>query len=82
MSLVAQRRILHHGLDVLIVDAGILSTSLRSLKELDWIVGELLQPGGVSAPKELGIERFLEEINSVRDKGYEMMYYRERIEIK
>lgn len=47
----------------------------RSLKEPDRIVGELLQPGGVSALKELGLEECLEEIDSVRVKGYEVIYY-------
>ncbi len=54
----------------------------RSLKEPDRIVGELLQPGGVSALKELGIEECLEEIDSVRVKGYEVIYYGEGVEIK
>ena len=54
----------------------------RSLKEPDRIVGELLQPGGVSALKELGIEECLEEIDSIRVQGYEVIYYGEGVEIK
>ena len=53
----------------------------KSLKPPDRIVGELLQPGGVSALKELGIEQCLEEIDSVRVKGYEVIYYGERVEV-
>ena len=53
----------------------------KSLKEPDRIVGELLQPGGVSALKELGIQQCLEEIDSVRVKGYEVIYYGERVEV-
>ena len=54
----------------------------RSLKEPDRIVGELLQPGGVSALKELGIEECLGEIDSIRVQGYEVIYYGEGVEIK
>ena len=54
----------------------------KSLKEPDRIVGELLQPGGVSALRELGIEECLEEIDSIPVKGYEVIYYGEGVEIK
>ncbi|MCJ1276687.1 Squalene epoxidase [Puttea exsequens] len=53
----------------------------KSLKEPDRIVGELLQPGGVSALKELGLEQCLEEIDSIRVKGYEVIYYGQGVEI-
>ncbi len=53
----------------------------KSLKEPDRIVGELLQPGGVSALKELGLEDCLEGIDSVRVKGYEVIYYGQGVEI-
>ncbi|EIN06316.1 squalene epoxidase-like protein [Punctularia strigosozonata HHB-11173 SS5] len=42
----------------------------RSLAEPDRIVGELLQPGGVNALKELGMEDCLEGIDAVPVKGY------------
>ncbi|KAJ6595656.1 squalene epoxidase-domain-containing protein [Mycena vulgaris] len=42
----------------------------RSLAEPDRIVGELLQPGGVSALQELGLESCLENIDAVSVKGY------------
>ena len=42
----------------------------RSLAEPDRIVGELLQPGGVSALRTLGMESCLEGIDAIRVKGY------------
>lgn len=53
----------------------------KSLKEPDRIVGELLQPGGVSALKELGLEHCLEDIDAIRVKGYEVIYYGDGVEI-
>ena len=54
----------------------------KSLKEPDRIVGELLQPGGVSALQYLGLAHCLEEIDSVRVKGYEVIYYGQGVEIE
>ena len=42
----------------------------RSLVEPDRIVGELLQPGGVIALKQLGLESCLDGIDAIRVKGY------------
>ncbi|KAF5341025.1 hypothetical protein D9611_005919 [Ephemerocybe angulata] len=42
----------------------------RSLAEPDRIVGELLQPGGVIALRQLGLEWTLEGIDAVPVKGY------------
>ncbi|KAJ8497097.1 hypothetical protein ONZ45_g12201 [Pleurotus djamor] len=42
----------------------------RSLAEPDRIVGELLQPGGVIALKELGMESCLEGIGAIPVQGY------------
>ena len=53
----------------------------KSLKEPDRIVGELLQPGGVSALHILGLCECLEAIDSVRVKGYEVIYYGQGVEI-
>lgn len=53
----------------------------KSLKEPDRIVGELLQPGGVSALNKLGLEECLEEIDSVKVEGYEVIYYGTGVEI-
>lgn len=91
-----QRRFLHHTADVLIVGAGILGCALaitlarqgrsvllleKSWKEPDRIVGELLQPGGVSALEKLGLRECLEDIDAVVVKGYEVIYYGERVHI-
>lgn len=42
----------------------------RSFAEPDRIVGGLLQPGGVLATKELGMEGCLEGIDAILVKGY------------
>lgn len=90
------RRTEHHEADVLVVGAGILGSALaitfarqgrsvilleRSLKEPDRIVGELLQPGGVEALDELGLTHCLEEIDAIKVKGYEVIYYGTGVEI-
>ena len=92
----ALRRIEHHESDVVIVGAGIIGCALavtlarqdrsvtlleKSLKEPDRIVGELLQPGGVEALRKLGLVHCLDEIDSVRVKGYEVIYYGTGVEI-
>ncbi|KAI4113308.1 MAG: hypothetical protein LQ345_005687, partial [Seirophora villosa] len=53
----------------------------KSLKEPDRIVGELLQPGGVHALEQLGLRNCLEDIDAVRVKGYEVIYYGTGVEI-
>ncbi|KAL9043621.1 MAG: hypothetical protein Q9214_003197 [Letrouitia sp. 1 TL-2023] len=90
------RRQVHHDSDVLIVGAGIIGTALavtfarqnrsvtlleKSLKEPDRIVGELLQPGGVQALEKLGLRSCLEDIDAVRVKGYDVIYYGEEVRI-
>ncbi|KAI4199946.1 MAG: hypothetical protein LQ350_004298 [Teloschistes chrysophthalmus] len=90
------RRRDHNEADVVIVGAGILGTSLavtlarqgrsvilleKSLKEPDRIVGELLQPGGVQALKELGLRECLDDIDAIRVKGYEVIYYGTEVHI-
>lgn len=92
----ASRRIEHHESDVVVVGAGILGCALavtfarqgrsvtlleKSLKEPDRIVGELLQPGGVEALKDLGLVHCLDEIDSISCKGYEVIYYGTGVEI-
>lgn len=91
-----ERRRLHHDAEVLIVGAGILGCALavglanqgrsvllleKSLKEPDRIVGELLQPGGVQALEKLGLTECLEDIDAIRVKGYEVIYYGDEVEI-
>lgn len=95
-TVLEERRRLHHEADVVIVGAGILGSALavafgnqgrsvilleRSLKEPDRIVGELLQPGGVSALEQLGLRDCLEDIDAIPVKGYEVIYYGEEVEI-
>ena len=89
-------RTAHHTADVVIIGAGILGSALattlaragrsvllleKSLKEPDRIVGELLQPGGVTALEELGLRDCLEDIDAVVVDGYEVTYYGERVHI-
>ena len=91
-----ERRRLHHDADVVIVGAGIGGSALavaladqgrsvilleKSLKEPDRIVGELLQPGGVEALKELGLRDCLEEIDAIPVRGYGVIYYGDIVEI-
>jgi len=91
-----QRRRLHHEADVVVVGAGIFGCAAafalakqgrsvllleRWLKEPDRIVGELLQPGGVSALEKLGLLHCLEGIDAVVVKGYDVIYYGTEVEI-
>ena len=84
------RRRVHHEADVVIVGAGIFGCAAayalaeqgrsvllleRRMKEPDRIVGELLQPGGISALEKLGLSHCLEGIDSIRVDGYEVVYY-------
>ncbi|KAF7960431.1 hypothetical protein EAE96_000112 [Botrytis aclada] len=85
-----ERRRVYHEADVVVVGAGIFGCAIayalaqqgrsvilleRWLKEPDRIVGELLQPGGVSALEKLGLAHCLEGIDSIRVKGYEVIYH-------
>ncbi|KAK5008228.1 hypothetical protein LTR28_004264, partial [Elasticomyces elasticus] len=90
------RRRVHHEADVVIVGAGILGCAIavalgnqgrsvilleRSLKEPDRIVGELLQPGGVTALEKLGLRDCLEDIDAIRVLGYDVIYYGQEVRI-
>ncbi|RKF61844.1 Squalene monooxygenase [Erysiphe neolycopersici] len=83
------RRICHEA-DVVVVGAGIFGCAIafalanqgrsvflleRSLKQPDRIVGELLQPGGISALEKLGLAHCLEGIDAIPVHGYEVIYY-------
>lgn len=85
-----QRRRLNHEADVVVVGAGIFGCAAafalakqgrsvllleRSLQEPNRIVGELLQPGGVSALEKLGLAHCLDDIDAIPVKGYEVIYY-------
>ncbi|KAI9105297.1 squalene epoxidase-domain-containing protein [Phlyctochytrium arcticum] len=80
--------------DAIIIGAGILGASLAAtlgrqgrdvlVLERDWsepdrIVGELLQPGGVKALKELGLEDCLEGIDAIPCHGYAVFYPPEEV---
>ena len=85
-----ERRRVYHEADVVVVGAGIFGCAAafalarqgrsvilleRWMKEPDRIVGELLQPGGISALEKLGLSQCLEGIDSIRVDGYEVVYY-------
>jgi squalene monooxygenase len=91
-----ERRRVYHEADVVIVGAGIFGCAAafalarqgrsvilleRWMKEPDRIVGELLQPGGISALEELGLSHCLEGIDSIRVDGYEVVYYGNSVNI-
>ncbi|ORY27866.1 squalene epoxidase-domain-containing protein [Naematelia encephala] len=70
--------------EIIIVGAGVVGTALayslsktrsvllleRDLSEPDRIVGELLQPGGIAALQQLGLEDVLDGIDAVPVEGY------------
>lgn len=91
-----ERRRLHHEADVVVVGAGVFGCAAafalakqgrsvllleRWMKEPDRIVGELLQPGGVSALEKLGLADCLEGIDAIVVKGYDVIYYGTEVEI-
>ncbi|KAB8772358.1 hypothetical protein FH972_026648 [Carpinus fangiana] len=91
-----QRRRQHHEADVLVIGAGVFGSALafalgqqgrsvilleKSLKQPDRIVGELLQPGGVAALESLGLRDCLEDIDAIRVKGYDVIYYGQGVPI-
>jgi len=93
---IEERRRLHHEGDICIIGAGVLGCAAaiafarqgrsvilleKSLKEPDRIVGELLQPGGVSALEKLGIRDCLEDIDAIRVQGYQVIYYGQPVSI-
>src|ERR1700709_403078 len=53
----------------------------RTLAEPDRIVGEILQPGGVSALEELGLASCLENIDAAHLKGFCMLSGDQAVEI-
>lgn len=91
-----ERRVLHHDADVVIIGAGIFGSAAavafarqgrsvilleKSLKMPDRIVGELLQPGGVQALRDLGLEDCMDEIDAIPCHGYEVIYHGDRVHI-
>ena len=82
--------------EAIIVGAGILGCALavalgkqgrrvvlieRDLSEPDRIVGELLQPGGVRALRELGLADCLDGIDAIPEYGYQVIYKDEKVVI-
>ncbi|KAF2862348.1 squalene monooxygenase [Piedraia hortae CBS 480.64] len=89
-------RLHHHEADVVVVGAGIFGCAIavalanqgrsvvvveRSLKQPDRIVGELLQPGGVSALRQLGLGECLEGIDAIPVLGYDVIYHQDSVVI-
>jgi len=86
----AERREKHHEADVVVVGAGIFGCAIsyalanqgrsvilleRWMNEPDRIVGELLQPGGVAALRQLGLEHCLADIDAVPCYGYHVLFH-------
>lgn len=89
MDVRVERREKYHEADVVVVGGGVLGCALayalaeqdrsvllleRWMHEPDRIVGELMQPGGVQALRQLGLEDTLEGIEGVACYGYHVLY--------
>ena len=96
VSAATVRRTEHHSADVVVVGAGVLGSAIavtfarqgrsvllleQSLKQPDRIVGELLQPGGVEALEDLGLQECLEGIDAIVERGYEVIYHGKAVNI-
>lgn len=84
----AHRREKYHEAEVVIVGAGVFGCAMafalarqgrsvllleRWMHEPDRIVGELMQPGGVAALRQLGLEHALEDIDAIPCVGYNVI---------
>ncbi|KAF9365251.1 Squalene epoxidase [Mortierella sp. NVP85] len=82
--------------DIIVVGAGVVGSAFatafgkqnkrillleRDLSEPDRIVGELLQPGGLKALKELGLESCLEGIDAIPSYGYGLIRGSEHVHL-
>lgn len=91
-----ERRSRYHEADVVVVGAGIFGCAIayaladqdrsvllleRWMQEPDRIVGELLQPGGVAALRKLGLEKCLDNIDSIPCNGFHVTYHGEEVVI-
>ncbi|PTB80043.1 SE-domain-containing protein [Trichoderma longibrachiatum ATCC 18648] len=87
-----ERRDLYHEADVVVVGAGVFGCAAafalanqgrsvllleRWLHEPDRIVGELLQPGGLTALRKLGLGHCVENIDAIPCYGYNVIYHGE-----
>ncbi|KAL2153172.1 hypothetical protein VTH82DRAFT_4327 [Thermothelomyces myriococcoides] len=92
-----ERREKHHEADVVVVGAGVFGCAMayafanqgrsvilleRWMHEPDRIVGELLQPGGVAALRELGLGHCLEDIDAIPCYGYHILYRGDEVAIR
>ncbi|KAL0944314.1 squalene epoxidase [Colletotrichum truncatum] len=86
----AERRSKYHEADVVVVGAGVFGCGIayalaqqgrsvilleRWMKEPDRIVGELMQPGGIVALRQLGLADTLEGIDAVACYGYKVSFH-------
>lgn len=84
-----RRREQYHEADVVVVGAGVFGCAMayglanqgrsvllleRWMREPDRIIGELLQPGGLAALKQLGLGNCVDGIDAVTCKGYNVIY--------
>lgn len=84
------RRETHHEADLVVVGAGVFGCAAahafanqgrsvilleRSMKEPNRIVGELLQPGGLTSLRKLGLGDCVEDIDSIACTGYNIQYH-------
>lgn len=82
--------------DVIVIGAGVVGPCIATalarqgrsvlIIERDWsrpdrIVGELMQPAGIKALKELGMINAINDINAVDCTGYFIQYYKDQITI-
>lgn len=88
----AERRKVYHEADVVVVGAGVFGCAVayalanqgrsvllleRRMKEPDRIVGELLQPGGVTALRKIGLGHCVEGIDAIPCYGYHVLYHKD-----
>ncbi|GKT48587.1 SRP-independent targeting protein 2 [Colletotrichum spaethianum] len=91
-----ERRSKYHEADVVVVGAGVFGCAIayalaqqgrsvilleRWMKEPNRIVGELLQPGGIVALRQLGLADALEGIDAVPCYGYKVSFHGEGVDI-
>ncbi|KAK2754122.1 squalene epoxidase [Colletotrichum kahawae] len=92
----AERRSKYHEADVVVVGAGVFGCGIayalaqqgrsvllleRCMKEPDRIVGELMQPGGIVALRQLGLADCLEGIDAIPCYGYKVSYHGQGVDI-
>lgn len=92
----AERRSKYHEADVVVVGAGVFGCGIayalaqqgrsvllleRWMQEPDRIVGELMQPGGIVALRQLGLADCLEGIDAIPCYGYKVSYHGQGVDI-